>query len=361
MAPIGMAHQCTCDDHGNCTDKWCLTHDQSFLPPLGQSSNSRAVKDLLIEMICNCCLPRVISHIVSVREECPDVKMFIAKTDVTKACQRETQEANSAAACVAQFQDLAFLALRLTFGGSFCPPAWTAISEMMTDLANDILHCPDWDPNESHSPMQDDLPTPRPLPDDIPFAKALPTAIRSHPATWGTVDSFIDDFIAVVPDIGDNLHRGSAVVPLVLHLFGRPVHPDEPVPRPNLMSLNKMEAEGAMEEMKIVLGWLLDTRRLMTSLPEEKHTTWVRDIEEAIEKKGLRMDSLVSIAGRLNHSACIVPTLRHFLHRLRAIECSKRPPRSWMPLNDPLLHDFKLFTTFLDRAKAGVSFNNITF
>lgn len=94
------------------------------------------------------------------------------------------------------------------------------------------------------------------------------------------------------------------------------------------MLLNKLKAEGAMEELKIVLGWLLDTRRLMMSLPEEKHTSWVRDIEEAIEKKGLRMGALVSMAGRLNHSACIVPTLFHFLHRVRAVECSKHPPRS---------------------------------
>lgn len=177
------------------------------------------MKELLIEMIYGCCLPHVISCIISVQEKCPGVKTCLAKTGITKACQRETQEANSAAACITQFQDLAFLALRLTFGGSFCPPMWTAISEMMTDLANNILHCPDWDPNELHSPMQDKLPEPRPLPDDMPFAKALPTAIQLHTVIWGIVDSFIDDFVAAVPDIGNNLKWGSAAVPLVLHIL----------------------------------------------------------------------------------------------------------------------------------------------
>jgi len=255
---------------------------------------------------------------------------------------------------------LGLLALRLTFGGRACPPLWTIISEMMTDLANDVLNCLDWSPSEIHSPMQDEVPPPNPLPDKIPLAPALPTAVRCYPSLLGMIDSFIDDFITVCPDIGGNMARAAAVVPLVLHIFGRPVHPDHPTNRANLTALNKLLAEGALEEVKLILGWQIDTRRMLISLPEDKHDMWVADLQKVMKDGRIRKEDVDTLVGRLNHSAHIIPTLRHFLHRIRALQCTDVPPKTWLKLDKNLLDDLPLYTTFLQRARDGISLNNVT-
>jgi hypothetical protein len=36
--------------------------------------------------------------------------------------------------------------LRLTFGGSPCPSIFSKFSETTTNLANEIMRCPDWQP-----------------------------------------------------------------------------------------------------------------------------------------------------------------------------------------------------------------------
>ena len=48
----------------------------------------------------------------------------------------------------------------------------------------------------------------------------------------------------------------------------------EKIPRDNIIAKDKMIAEGSAEERKICLGWMLDTRRLLVSLPNHKTIAW---------------------------------------------------------------------------------------
>eukprot|EP00957_Ditylum_brightwellii_P146859 11180118-Ditylum_brightwellii.AAC.1 len=76
-------------------------------------------------------------------------------------------------------------------------------------------------------------------------------------------------------------------------------------------------AEGRLEEHKITLGWNLDTRRLLVSLPNDKYSDWSKETNHIISKRGIRGKELESTEGRLNHTAYVIPLGRHFLNRTR--------------------------------------------
>ena len=50
--------------------------------------------------------------------------------------------------------DLLLVALRMTFGGAPNPSQWSDVSDVITDLANDLVRRSDWDPEVFHSPHQ---------------------------------------------------------------------------------------------------------------------------------------------------------------------------------------------------------------
>ena len=87
------------------------------------------------------------------------------------------------------------------------------------------------------------------------------------------VDLFIDDLINIFPDLPENLARKPHVVPLATrHVASRPrAGESEPGLRRAILSLLKLLAEGSPVKQEIVLGWLLDTRRLLVSFPDDKH------------------------------------------------------------------------------------------
>jgi hypothetical protein len=88
------------------------------------------------------------------------------------------------------------IALRLTFGGASNPSQWSDISEMATDLANDIVRDDGWDPNTHVSPpphqqlLKDEIEFEDP---SIPLAQADELAVdipaEDHPKS----DCYIDD------------------------------------------------------------------------------------------------------------------------------------------------------------------------
>ena len=67
--------------------------------------------------------------------------------------------------------------------------------------------------------------------------------------------------------------RGAAVLPFVIYLLGRPVHEQEKAYREDLLSLTKFIAEATPAECKTILGWDIDTRRLLITLlhPSTQH------------------------------------------------------------------------------------------
>jgi len=96
-------------------------------------------------------------------------------------------------------------------------------------------------------------------------------------------DIYIDDVIAICPDITENAVRTSTATPLAIHLIGRHLSTLELLPHDDLLSLNKLAAEGQMSEIKTILGWVVNTRSLEISLPSTKYIAWLRDTQSLIE------------------------------------------------------------------------------
>ena len=75
----------------------------------------------------------------------------------------------------------------------------------------------------------------------------------------GTHEMYLDDLIGLGIDIPgtDNIPRAERAPMLVIHTCARPVHPNEPIPRQDMASLQKLKAEAALTEIKTILGWVL--------------------------------------------------------------------------------------------------------
>ena len=173
----------------------------------------------------------------------------------------------------------------------------------------------------------------------------------------GRADVFIDDIIT----IGYATKRwkrlcGAAL--LALHMFRRPAHNNEPVPRDDLLSLNKLIIEGSSSEVKTALGWDIDTRRFTVSLPDDKYAEWSQQINSILKSGKVAPKKLESLIGRLNHAAFVIPLCRHFLNRLRNL-LSRLKHHKLIHLTKETLADLCLWLNFLKQANNGISINLI--
>ncbi|KAI2502400.1 hypothetical protein MHU86_12057 [Fragilaria crotonensis] len=187
VQPLGMATQQTLGDDGKPKAKNRLTQDLTFSsqppPAPPRSINSRIDMEAYPEMVYGWCLPRTIHFIVSLRWHRPRTRVLISKYDYSDAYRRLAHSATAAPQTIAVHDGLGYIALRLTFGGSANPPTWCMVSEMVTDLANEICQCEEWDPTTLHSPAQPLSPEPRYANDHtVPVAQAYPTAVIAPPS-----------------------------------------------------------------------------------------------------------------------------------------------------------------------------------
>ncbi|KAI2494737.1 hypothetical protein MHU86_19774 [Fragilaria crotonensis] len=273
VQPLGLVQQWTVDQDGARKAKFRLTQDLSFSTGRGSeptSINSRIDMSAYVNMVYGWCLPRIVHFIVALRSQNPALLILISKYDYSDAYRRIAHSSTAAAQTIAINGSTAFLSLRLTFGGSPNPPTWCMFSELVTDLANEIAQCDDWDPTEHRSPAQASTPEPLRLPAHVPIVQARRMAINIPPTkAGGRVDGFIDDLINVFLDTPANCLRQPHIVPLAMHLTSRPHAGDEhePIPRRPILSIPKLIAEGRPEEVQIVLGWRINTRLLEISYP----------------------------------------------------------------------------------------------
>jgi hypothetical protein len=77
----------------------------------------------------------------------------------------------------------------------------------------------------------------------------------------------------------DNAYRVNAAIPLAIHSISRPLNKNDPIPRTETISLKIFKAKGRMEEVKKILGWIVNTRSLTIALPPDKHTKRTSSIE----------------------------------------------------------------------------------
>jgi hypothetical protein len=362
VQPAGVVKQFSLREDGSRVLKRRLTQDLSF--PLtfpGASVNHRIDMDAYTEMIYGWCLSRIIHFIVALRLAFPSLLIFIVKYDYSDAYRRVAHSPAAAAQSIIIFANVAYIALRLTFGGSPNPPTWCAFSEMVTDLSNEISLCKEWDHQKLRSPAQTETPSPLLLPAGVPIAQAMPMAVEIPTTVTARTDSFIDDLIRVFLDTPLNREREPHAVPLAIHATSRPHMGDaEPVTRRGLLSAPKLAAEGAPAEEQIVLGWTLNTRTLMIILPYDKYEAWSADIRAIVLDKRVTYGELESTLGRLNHVGYVIPLARHFLNRLRLRIRQRRHQSQQLTLNFEEVADLDLWLFFLAQAHAGISLNRIT-
>jgi len=107
-----------------------------------------------------------------------------------------------------------------------------------------------------------------------------------------------------------------------------------------------------------VLGWEIRTRPFLVSLPFDKHKAWREDLDRIIELGQATQQETESMIGRLNHASFLIPLSRHFLNEVRT-KCLSVPRRRGQHIRFTAeeVEDLKLWTTFLDVAREGISVN----
>jgi hypothetical protein len=198
-------------------------------------------------------------------------------------------------------------------------------------------------------------PNTAPLDKDIPFKQAEHLLVNIEENDCGKSDIYLDDNIGIAPDLQDNVRRLSIIMPLVICLLGRPLHASEPIIQKWLLSLSKFAAEGRPEEIKIVLGWSLDTRQLLISLPEYKQIVWKDQIQTILKESKTTLEELENIKGRLTHLACVDRAARHFLGRINHMVTKLNRQninrtRQKFRLPQEVIKDFLLMLKFINRA-----------
>jgi hypothetical protein len=199
--PLRMAKQLSLSKLGKIVPKYRLTQDLSFsLTDKKISLNTRINMDAYVEIIYEWCLPRIVHYTVALCRKFLTKRIFISNYDYRDAYRQISHSASAAIQSIALFGGLAFIALRLTFSRSPNPPTWCMFSETVTNLANKILLCEDWDPAQLHNPDQGTTPEPK-IPYNGPgLTPALPTAVEIPLTSTARMDGFIDNLICVFLD-----------------------------------------------------------------------------------------------------------------------------------------------------------------
>ena len=361
LAPLNIQAQNTINEFGQIIEKDRLTHDQSFDFSPDSSVNSRVIWDDLPPVRYGQCMKRIINRAVATRRKYPNKKILTSKIDYKSAYRRVHLAWQTALQTCTQIteQEIAVLSLRLTFGGSPCPTKWNSMSEPATDLANIILRHPDWNPNELYSPLSLMLPERIDLPDDIPFGEGRELAVDVPVDGHGSSEVYIDDTFTQTVDLPGNVLKAERAVLLAIHAIARPIADEEPIPRETMAAMEKFLAEAGMEETKIMLGWLLDFRRLEISLPDNKATAWSQEIADMLKEGKTKAKRLERNIGRFVNIGMILPYVHHFLARMRTLLKKAKKRQSAVTIPEEVQLDLKLMDSVIKRANKGVDMNNL--
>ena len=121
--------------------------------------------------------------------------------------------------------------------------------------------------------------------DAIPFAEGAEQLVDIPIDPRGTGDININNFIetTIVIDGTNNVIRCEQATLLAIEISACPKHISEPIPCEDFEARNKLSAEAGLEEQKTVLGWLIDTSRLLLSLPDNKSIAWTEILSSVLK------------------------------------------------------------------------------
>ncbi len=156
VAPLGMVVQTTIDEQGEPQIRLRLPHDQSFNPKgsSGRSVNNSVDETILTPARFGKAFSRFLYHISYVRRIKTDEPIYMTIDDFKSAYRWIHLQAPTAVKACTCVDGILLVALRMTFGGSSNPSLWSDVSEVVTDLANNLVRRSDWDPTRHHSPHQ---------------------------------------------------------------------------------------------------------------------------------------------------------------------------------------------------------------
>jgi hypothetical protein len=192
---------------------------------------------------------RLIYHISYLQQLYPDKQILMTNVDWKSADRRIHLRPSTAVRSRTSIDGLLLMALRMRFGGSPNPAQWSDVSEVVTDLANDLVRRNDWDPQQFKSPHQALLSTDEAVdndrgeirPDDA-FAEPEFFAVDEPEDNMERFDCYLDDIFGVFMD--REAERRAAAIPLALHRVGRPHDPNrrESFPRDGILAIPKFLA-----------------------------------------------------------------------------------------------------------------------
>ena len=366
IIPIGNAKQWTIDMWSNRVIKNRTTHDMSKKFKSGQSWNGMIDDDQLEPCLFATSLLRYLHRMHDMRLRNPDKPIFQGKTDLDSAFRRIHVYIWHSLLATTIVNAIVYILSRLPFGVSEGPGQHDIPSNMIVDLAQQILDDPTWDPSILHSPHHEKIPMPERLPTNIPYSKAHALSVKMERPTDAYVDGYVDDLMALLLDSGDLPERGRQVVALAIHIFFRPVNENDPLPREDVLSLRKLLGEGKLEEVKVILGWMIDSRRFTIHLTEDKAKAWINDLDEIIklteERKAIGVKTWQSMNGKCNTAAYIHREMRFFLSKMTFCQrlAVQRGGSAVAPL--AVLPQLELWKKALTRLSTiGRSINHVTF
>ena len=130
------------------------------------------------------------------------------------------------------------------------------------------------------------------------------------------------------------------------------------------MKWEKLLAEGQQEEVKVILGWLINSRIWRIFIPDDKAKRWMMDIDDLIEKgrnkERVYRQELESIIGKANEAAFIARELRFFLSRLRfRLKCAIKYGSAFLHTED--VQDLLLIRRYFEHLSTkGRSLNHVS-
>jgi hypothetical protein len=202
-------------------------------------------------------------------------------------------------------------------------------------------------------------------PSHVPFAKSRQLLVDWNLNPFGATEAYIDDIFTVFPCKSmEQFNRGRNAALLAIDTLGRPTCDDDPLPRDPIVATKKVAAEGTPTEVLTVLGWTIDTRRLLIRLPEEKADAWDAELEALLKLADagylIPIKRLEQAQGRNIYVAMIVPGAMHFQSRMyAAIDRAKKHKQTRLRAEER--RDLHLLRKLLNIARDGISLNNVAF